>query len=112
MKFKILRSVAVVSAVVCTSAAFAATTVNNALVTYSGTYGNGDVFVGINQTIAEPGCAASRVDVPRDNPAAQKLLETARLARDKGLLINVSVNGCYNGLPTLDNTRGTYFLFL
>lgn len=77
----------------------------------AGTYGNGDVFVGINQTISEPGCVSARVDVPRDSPAAEKLLETARLARDKGLAITVSANGCYGGFPTLDNTRTTYFHF-
>lgn len=111
MKFKILQGVAVASALVCTSAAFAGATVSGALVVYSGTYGNGDVFVGLNQTITESGCPAARVDVPRDSPAAQKLLETARLARDKALFVTVAVNGCYGGFPTLDNTRGTYFHF-
>ena len=99
------------SALVCTSGAFAGTIVSGALVTFSGTYGNGDVFVGINQTISEPGCIASRVDVPRDSPAAKNLLETARLAKEKGLTVTVSAIGCYGGNPTLDNTRNSYFHF-
>jgi hypothetical protein len=111
MMTRIFRGIAASAVMACSSVAFADTTVGSALVTYSGTYGNGDVFVGINTTLAEPGCATNRVDVPRDSPAAAKLLETARLAKDKGLVVTVRVNGCYGGFPTLDNTRNTYFHF-
>lgn len=86
--------------------------VRGAKVTYAGTYGNGDVYVAIDRTINEPGCAQPRFDVPSQLPNSKQILATAYMAMATGKTIGVFTKGCYGGYPTLDNSRGTWFLVL
>lgn len=73
-------------------------------VVYAGTYGNGDIYVIVTDTIPEPGCTAARFDVAASEPDAKNVLAIAYLAMLSGEKIRVDTNGCYNGYATLDNS--------
>lgn len=89
--------------------ATAATLVTGATVAYVGTYGSGELFVGLNKNIAEPGCPAARFDVVGTHSQIANWLSVALEARRLNKTITVRTNGCQTGYPTLDNTTGTYF---
>jgi hypothetical protein len=44
------------------------------------TYGNGNVYIALDQTIDEPGCAIAYVELPVNGPAVKAVLATATLA--------------------------------
>ncbi len=83
-----------------------------AYVLYTGTYGSGDFYVEFDRVIDEPNCPASRFDVPVNNPQINKWLAVAMTSVLTGKRVKVLTNGCYSGRPTLDNTRGTWFMLL
>lgn len=84
-------------------------TVQSAHVLYTGVYGSGRFFVVIDKTINEPGCENSRFDVDPSNSLINAWLSIAMASAVSGKTINVTTNGCYAGLPTLDNTTASYF---
>jgi hypothetical protein len=80
-----------------------------AKVTFTGTYGNGNLYVGLDTTISEPGCAQPRFDVSSTHPNFKQIFATAIAAAATGRAITIRAVGCFNGYPTLDQTNGSYF---
>ena len=79
-------------------------------VNYVGTYGNGNVFILLSATVAEPGCNAARVDIVGTHPSIKLFLATAMGAMASGRPILVSTTGCFafstaggpRNYPTID----------
>lgn len=70
----------------------------------AGTSGNGDVYVTFADSIPQSGCAASRIDIPANDPDAKSVLATAFAAIAAGLSVKVSTETCYGGYPSLINS--------
>ena len=80
-----------------------------AKVTYTGTYGDGRLYVGLDTVINEPGCSLPRFDVPPTHPNIKSLMATALAAAVTGQTIVIRAIGCFSGYPTVDETNGSYF---
>ena len=89
-----------------------AASMSNVHVTYVGTYGNGDIYVGFDATLNEPGCANARIDIPASATGAKNVLAQALLAKAAGLAVSVASTGCYNGSPTLPNQAVSSFFYI
>lgn len=87
-----------------------------AKVVYVGTYGNGDFYVMTDTAINEPGCTfphgVNRFDVPANHPQAKNWLAIALMALSTGKSVMLRTNGCFEGSPTMDDSRDTFFLIL
>jgi hypothetical protein len=82
-----------------------------AKVVYTGTYGDGSMYVGLDTTINEVGCQQPRFDVPSTHPSIKNFIATAITAAATGLPVRVRAVGCLNGLPTMDQTADSWFYF-
>jgi hypothetical protein len=109
--FRPLRSVAATALLLVGAELYAAPPIT-AKVTYAGVYGNGDVYVGLDTTINEPGCPLARFDLTATSPVAKQVLAIAQLAIATGKSVVVSTAGCISSLPTLDANRNSYFYLL
>lgn len=74
-----------------------------------GTYGNGNVFLTLDQSIDEPGCSMPYIELPANGPATKVTLATAALAVATNATIKVQTDGCLNGVPTFTGARPAYF---
>jgi hypothetical protein len=74
-----------------------------------GTYGNGNVFISLDQTIDEPGCSLPYIELPANGPATKATLATAALALATGATVKVQTDGCLNGQPSFTGARPAYF---
>jgi hypothetical protein len=109
---KIIHKIITIAlAVVVNSAAYASDQITSKVV-YTGIYGNGDVYVAIFQTINEPNCSTNRFDVSAQNPVAKQVLAVANAAMVTGKSIRIVTQGCFNGYPTLDASRGSWFYII
>jgi len=75
-----------------------------------GAYGNGNVYIALDQTIDEPGCAIAYVELPANGPAVKAVLATATLAVATGATITVKTDSCYNGSPSFSGARPAWFV--
>ena len=84
-------------------------------VSYAGTYGNGDVFIGFKSPVTGEvtSCSTSRIDLPYNFPGLEKIYATALTALSTGTQVDVRVAGgqCYNGYQTLSKDNQS-FLYL
>ena len=74
-----------------------------------GTYGDGLLFVKLDQQILEPGCNHYRFDVDSGHGQIKSWLSIAMTAMASGREVVVGTNGCLNGRPTLDATTSSFF---
>jgi hypothetical protein len=87
----------------------------NARVTYVGVYGSGELFVGLDRDISEPGCTKNRFDVSGSHPQVSHFLEIALAAiasfstGDPSKSVVVATHGCLGQWPTIDNTNESFF---
>jgi len=81
-----------------------------AKVLYTGIYGNGDFFVLTDTSINETGCVSPRFDVISTNPNITRWLSIAMAAKAGNRTVMFQTKGCFQGQPTLDTTRDTWFL--
>ncbi|MBE9533186.1 MAG: hypothetical protein IMF04_03605 [Proteobacteria bacterium] len=83
------------------------------VVGYVGTYGNGDIFIVLKDPIDELSCAFTygnyRIDIVATHTEAKNWLNIAMTSVTNGKRVIVRTNGCYNGQPTLDNTKDSFF---
>ena len=102
-----------VLALVVASEAFAFSSAIRTKVLYTGTYGTGDFYVRVEHPIDEPNCTfpnGNRFDIPASHPEIKNWLSVALMAQASGKDVLLRTNGCYEGQPTLDESRATYFL--
>lgn len=78
-------------------------------VTHIGFYGDGRVFVQLEETINQAGCVNNRFDLTPGHAQAEKILSIAMVAYSTGKHITIQTNGCYSGFPTMDTSANTYF---
>ncbi len=77
--------------------------------TYTGTYGDGRLYMGLDTTINEPRCSLPRFDVPATHPDIKNLMATGLAPAVTGRTVSIKAIGCFAGYPTLDETSGSYF---
>jgi len=80
-----------------------------ARVTYTGTFGDGRLYVGLDSLVNEPGCPLPRFDVPATHPQIKTFIATALAAAASGRKVTVKASGCLGAYPTLAATSGSYF---
>jgi len=80
-----------------------------AKVIYTGTYGDGRLFVALDAQINEPGCIYSRFDVPASHPQIKSWLAIALTAAASGKSVVVRTSGCFGVLPTMTQTTDSWF---
>ena len=80
-----------------------------AKILYTGTYGDGRLFVALDAQIGEPGCASTRFDVPSGHPQIRNWLAIALTASASGKNVVVRTNGCYGVYPTMSQNTDSWF---
>ena len=75
-----------------------------------GTYGNGNVYLNLDQTIDEPGCSAPFLEIPANGPNSKAVLATAALSVATGTTVEIVTDGCLGTAPTFTGARAAYFL--
>ena len=75
-----------------------------------GTYGNGNVYVSLDQSISEAGCPMPYLELPENGAAAKAVLANAALALATGATITVQTDSCFNGVPSFSGARAAYFV--
>ncbi|RZI81337.1 MAG: hypothetical protein EOP38_19650 [Rubrivivax sp.] len=80
-----------------------------AKVAYTGTYGDGRLFIALNTAIAEPGCPLARFDVPQSHPQAKAWLAIAMAAAMADKSVVLQTNGCLLGIPTMSTDSNSFF---
>lgn len=75
----------------------------------AGIYGSGRLFVMLDQTIAEPGCANTRFDVAAGHEQIETWLSIAMAAAISGKTVRVKTNGCFAVYPTMTPSEDTWF---
>jgi hypothetical protein len=83
-------------------------TQTNARIVNFGTYGNGNVFVSLDQSIDEPGCPMPYIELPAAGPATKSALATVALAFATNAIVKVQTDSCYNGTPSFSGARPAY----
>lgn len=101
--------IAALSLLLLSSSAMSASSNITTTVTFVGMYGDGRLFVGLDESINEPGCAGPRFDVEPQHSANNQWLEIARTARETGRSVVIRTNGCFAGRPTMDHTTNSWF---
>jgi len=75
-----------------------------------GTYGNGNVWVTLDQATDQPGCATPYLEFPVNGAANKAVLATAALAMATGATVTVQVDACLGPTGTFTGARnGTLF---
>jgi hypothetical protein len=75
-----------------------------------GPYGNGNVYVALDQTVDEPTCSSPYLEFPANAPAAKAVIATAELAAATNATIRVKTDTCYLGSPSFSGQRGAWFV--
>lgn len=104
MKIKFLGA-ALTTACLTATPGYSSTAVTAHVLNF-GTYGNGNVYVSLDQTINEPGCSIPYIELPANGAAARAVLANAALAVALGVTITVQTDGCFNGVPSFTGARG------
>lgn len=74
-----------------------------------GVYGNGNVYVKLDNTIDQMGCNSQYLELPAGEVAKQ-VLGVAAIAAVTGSAVRVMADNCYGGLPSFAGQRGSYFV--
>jgi hypothetical protein len=77
-----------------------------------GTYGNGNVFIRLDQSIPETNCPNPYIELPAAAPAARNAIATATMAVATGAAVKVVTDGCLNGVPSFSGARPAYITVL
>ena len=107
MKYRVLAAALVVA--LCNTSTVSAGPVIAAKVTYTGTYGDGRLFVGLDTQIQEPGCPYARFDIPAGHPSIKTWTAIALVAAATGQVVQVATQGCIGGFPTMSPGTNSYF---
>lgn len=94
------------------NAANASATLNNVHVTNAGSYGDGHVFVYVDQNIPESGCTTNRFDVLASVPAAKQILGMALTALATGKTVIVSTDGCMASYASQITSPGSGYIII
>lgn len=74
-----------------------------------GTYGNGNIFLSLDQSIDEAGCSMAYIELPANGPGLKAVLAAATLAIATNATIEVKTDSCFNGAPSFSGARAAYF---
>lgn len=74
-----------------------------------GTYGNGNLYLSLDQSIDEVGCAMAYIELPANSPALKMVLAAATLAIATNATVDLKTDGCINGVPSFMGSRQGYF---
>jgi len=76
-----------------------------------GVYDNGNIYIALDQTLDEPGCSSSYLEIPPSVLGYKQILATAQLAYATGKSITIKTGTCYMGSPSFVGDR-TGFIVL
>ena len=76
-----------------------------------GAYGNGNVYVLLDQSIDQAGCPQTSIELPASGGANKSILAVAAFAQATGTAVEVKTDTCFNASPSLDPTaRSSFFI--
>ncbi len=75
-----------------------------------GTYGNGNVYLALDQSIDQTGCAMPYLELPASSAAGKLVLTVAAMAVANGTAVEIHTDTCFNGTPSLDPGARTGFV--
>ncbi len=75
-----------------------------------GTYGNGNVYISLDQSIDEPGCPMPYIELPGNGPAAKAAFTTATLAIATNSTVRAKTDGCFNEVPSFTGARQSFIV--
>jgi len=78
--------------VVCQSSSF----LPAAHIVAVGTYGNGNVYVTLDQPLDQASCAGPYIELPANSVAIKSVLAVATVAMTTGAPVAVQTDGCYS----------------
>jgi len=100
---------------VAAAAAHASTLLQGAHVIAAGTYGNGNVYITLDQSLDQAGCPGPYIEIIASGaaaPALKSVLAVATSALLTGNPVVVATDACYPGSPntsTFSGARGAAF---
>jgi hypothetical protein len=75
-----------------------------------GTYGNGNLYLALDQPIDEAGCSLPYIELPANAPGLKGVLAAATLAIATNATVEVKTDSCFNGTPSFSGARAGYFV--
>lgn len=113
-RMPLVASAVVLSLIGATTGAYAIGL--NAHVTRVGTYGDGGMFVFLDQVIPDAQCPMARCDVPPGHPQIKNWMALALAAKASGVLVNLATTGCYThqgvAFPTMSTNDSSYIMLM
>jgi hypothetical protein len=79
-------------------------------VTGFGAYGNGNVYVSLDQTIDQSGCAVPIIQIPANGAAVKMVSTAAALALALGTTVSVHTDVCFNGAASYSGSSEAFFI--
>lgn len=73
-----------------------------------GTYGNGNLYLALDQPIDEVGCAMAYIELPAAGPGLKTVAAVAMLAVATNATVEVRTDSCFNGVPSFSGARTAY----
>lgn len=61
-----------------------------------GTYGNGNVYITLDQPLDQAGCPGPYIELPANNPNLKGVFAVAMLAKTTGAAVTVATDACYS----------------
>ena len=95
-RFHTIPTLATLAALAFPLACQASTLLPAAHVVAVGTYGNGNVYVTLDQPLDQAGCAGPYIELPANGVANKTVLAVATLAMTTGAPVAVATDGCYS----------------
>ena len=75
---------------------YASSALTSAHVVAVGTYGNGNVYVTLDQSLDQTGCPGPYIELPASSPSLKGVLSVAMVAKTTGAAVVVATDGCYS----------------
>lgn len=91
------------------SSAYCSSTVV-AHVTAMGTYGNGNFYVSLDQSIDQAGCTVPIIQIPANGAATKMVSVAAALALTTGATVSIHTDVCYNGAASYSGSSEAFFI--
>lgn len=90
--------------------AHASTLLSSAHVIATGTYGNGNVYITLDQPLDQAGCPGPYIEIRANNPALKAVLAVATIAITTGNPVIAATDDCFsNNTASFSGARGAAF---
>ena len=96
MRHTQISTIAVLVGLAAPLASNASSVLQTAHVLAVGTYGNGNVYITLDQPLDQSGCPGPYIELPANSPGLKNALAVATLAKTTGAAVTVATDGCFS----------------